>query len=180
MVEHLLHFYLLGVHEQCIRDLHRAVLFALPAVDTRVGYVGKPDHVEHETDREFPGWHEVRFLRAAFHAVTDRAVLDTGITFDAAGGVFNNLRQADFAIAKCRKVVFPPLVAELEHGTFDFRPDLDTFRVCRFGCDGACLDGGTQEFCTLLAADFDERGFSCLVTDDPPVTAGKVCLARDF
>ena len=48
MAEHLFEFNLLGVHEECIRDLCRAEFLALATVHTGVCNVGEPDQVEHE------------------------------------------------------------------------------------------------------------------------------------
>ena len=91
VAEHLLEFLLLGMHEQCVRDLCRAEFLALAAVDTAVGYVGVPDQVEHEGDREFAGRHIRGVLGGAVHTVADRALVDALVALDAAGGLAHDL-----------------------------------------------------------------------------------------
>ena len=87
MAEHLLEFDLLGVHEECVRDLCRAEFLALAAVHAGVRDVGEPDEVEHEVRREFTGFDIGRVLGRAVHTVADRAGLDTRVALDAPGGL---------------------------------------------------------------------------------------------
>jgi len=73
-----------------------------------------------------------------------------------------------------------PLVSELEHRILDLPADLNTLGICCLCCKDAIFDCTIDEVCPLLGTDLDKGCFSGLVADNPPVSAGKVCLAGDF
>ena len=81
---------------------------------------------------------------------------------------------------KAFKVLLPPFLAELEHRSLDFSADLDPLRVRRLGLECSCLHRTREQVCTLVAAYFDECGLPGLFTDNAPVPAGEVGLARDL
>src|SRR5271157_3267213 len=168
------------MHEQRIADLHRAVLLALTAVHTGIRNVGEPDKLEHEIHRQYAWRDQVRFLRAALHTVTDRAVFNACIAFDTSRGFGNNFLQALSSFAEYFEIMLSPLVTKLEHRTFYFAPDFNTLRIRRFGSDPTLFHGTVQEISSLIAADLDKCGFSSLVADNPPVSASQICLPRDF
>lgn len=85
VVEHLLDLNLLGVHEQGIRDLHRAEFLALTTVDTRIRHVGKPDQVEHETRGQNPWFHVMWLLGGTLNTITDWTGFNTGVALDTLG-----------------------------------------------------------------------------------------------
>ena len=86
VAEHLLEFYLLGVHEERVRDLRRAEFLALAAVHAAGCDVGETDEVEHEVRGDL-AWGDVRrVLGRAVDTVADRAGRDVGVALDAAGG----------------------------------------------------------------------------------------------
>ena len=168
------------MREECHRNIHRTELFALAAVDARIRDVGETA----SGGTSGSGGALPRFTMSGvlFQLVgcgeTDRAVLNTGIALDAPGGLF--VDGLPDVCPKSSEILLPPLVAELEHCTFDLSADLKTLGVCRFGQRGHRFYCTVNEVCTLVAADLDKGCLTGLVADDTPVTAGKVCLAGDF
>ena len=180
MTEHFFHLNLLGVHEEGVRDIHRAEFLALAAVDAAVGDMGEPDQVEHEVRGNFTRGDQVGFTCTALDTVADRTCLNTGVALDTLGGLLYDRLQAFPSLTEVGKVFCPPLVAKFQHCTLYLSTDLDPLGVGFFGLDDAGLLGLCQQVCTLLAAYFDEGRLPGLVADDSPVAAGKVCTAWDF
>ena len=85
------------------------------------------------------------------------------VALDAAGGLLTIFFEPFLALAERLEVMLAPLVAELEHCTFDFAADLETLGVCRFGGNDSFLDCPVKKVCTFLAADLDKGCLSGLV-----------------
>ena len=111
--------------------------------------MGEPDQVEHEGGRNLTRSDEVWLLGRALDTVADGTVLDTGVTFDTAGGLVHDELEAVLALAECAELCCTVLVSELEHGVLDLAADLNTLRVWRLGCESTGLDCSVDEGCTL-------------------------------
>ena len=171
---------LLGVHIERVRNVHRTKLTALTTVDTGVRDVGKADHLEHEVRWNDPRANQVRLLRRTLDTVTDRTVLNTAVAFDTLGRLLHDLVESLSTSSEFRKLLLLVLLAHLDHDILDLAADLKTlcFRCTRVDC--SCFLCCIKEHCTLLRTDLNKGCLPGLLSNDTPVSAGEITLARNL
>ena len=180
VTEHLLQLNLLGVHVERVRNVHRTKLSTLTTVDTGVSNVGKADHLEHEVRRNNSRANQVRLLRRTLDTVADRTVLNTAVAFDTLGGLLHDLVESLSTSSKFCELLLLVLLSHLDHDVLDLTADLKTLCLRCTGVNCACLLCCIKEHCTLVRADLNKGCLSGLLTDDTPVSAGEIALARNL
>ena len=180
MAEHLLKLDLLGVHEEGVRDVHRTKFGTLTAVDTRVCDVCEADHLEHEVRRDNSRANQVRLLGGTLNTVADRTCFDTRVALDTLAGCTHNLLESLLTLAEFCELLFLSFLTHVDHGLLDLCANLETlcFRSC--GLDNACVYCCVKDCGTLLGANFNKGCLACLLTEDTPVSACEVALARNL
>jgi len=142
--------------------------------------VGQPDKVEHEAWWNVSRRHQVGFLRAAFHTIADRALLDALVAADTAGGFLYDVLQTLSAHTQFFEVLLAPLVAEFQHRVLGLLADLDTLLGSGFDFDYTSSDSPFQKGGALIAARFHKSRLTGFVADDSPIPAGEIGLPGDL